>query len=657
MKLSGIFTSGAVYLQNSSLVISGDAVASARVTVTLTRDADGATVGCSGYADENGTFAIEIFTPPASFDTYTVSVNDGEDNVTLTDVLFGEVWLCAGQSNMELHNATHEECEAVIDSLSGKNIRIHYVRPLDPTEPHYFDPLRCYDGIWVHPSDRKNMRRCSALGTAFASDLYDYFSAKSDVPVGIISAGRGAATLEAFLSKEIVEASPVAEDYMRRNGLIPDRESWDKDEKNRVLQAYSAYNYMISPLRGLRFRGMVWYQGESNTHREPLEEHYAMMMKALGDGYKKLFAPKSAAEFPIITCQIYPYPYAESGSCRIAPINAALATLSVESTEYPTVPTANLPWRWNYNANMHPIHPTHKYALGKTVAEVAKRTCYGKPTDQRCPARAVGFRREGNRIIVDFSDTGTGIYIDGSFPRGLYIRSERGAYTPAKCEILGKDSIAVYHEGLREPAFVSYGISDMETELNLYAGDFAVVPFSNEVKGGTQPPTVQLKAWLDTSIDSVMLFDSFTDESQDMFPHPVFYPLCGSTLCFDSAFNVSGRSLRIHGEPSHKGFYIESKKYREIDLENYVTLGMYIGHTDELTAKMTIYTIRDGKERTSTVTGRLDRPVGVGLGFYKFDIPKLSDPVTRVEFVFVHDGETPRDRYAVIDGITLTPKR
>ncbi len=657
MKLSGIFTSGALYLQNSRLVISGDAAESARVTVSLARDRDGSAVSCSGYADQEGAFAIEIFTPSASFDTYTLTVDDGEETTTVENVLFGELWLCTGQSNMELRNETHEECEAVINAMQDKKIRIHYVRPLATDEPHSFDPLRFYDGVWVNPSDRKNMRLCSALGTAFVSELYDHLSAEADVPVGIISAGRGSATIEAFLSKEMVDTSPEAKDYMQRNGLLPDRESWDNGKCLRVQQPYSAYNYMISPLRGLRFRGMVWYQGESNAEREVREAHYLAMMKLLGESYKNLFAPKSASQFPIITCQIYPYPYAESGSCVIAPVNAALAALSVESEEYPTVPTSNLPWRWNYNANTHPIHPTHKYPLGKTVAEVAKRVCYGKPTEQRCPARATAYRRDGNRIIVDFTDVGSGIYLNGSLPRGLYIRSERGVYTPARCEILSKDSISVYHEGLEEPAYVSYGISDMETELNLFAGDFAVVPFSNEVRGGAEPPRIRLKAWLDTSVDSVMLVDSFTAEDQDMFPHPVFQPIDGSTLCFDTAFNVSGRSLRIHGEPSRKGFFIESKKYRELDLENYVTLGMYVGHADELMARMIIHTTGEGNARTSTIVGRLDRYIGVGLGYYKFDIPKISEPVERLEFIFSHDGEAPRDRYVVVDGISLMPKR
>ncbi len=658
LRLPEIFADKAIYLHSSVLTVSGDAAPCSTVRVTLSCDRTEDKCVYTAMADSQGHFSVTLPTPKASYTTYTLTVEDGEDERVIREVLFGEVWLAFGQSNMELENRVHNDCEQVLDRLPEKYLRTFYIPVLGPADEHPCEPQRFYQGgVWADSEDRDVWRRASALGTGFALDVFAHLNLRDSVPVGFISAGRGGAPLDVFLSREMCDGSSEVTSYLERYGADFSTHVWNSWDALNYHQPSSGYNYMIHPLLGMKFRGLLWYQGETNSGREIEYPHYKGQLKYLRECYAELFATAPDAPFPIISCQIAPWAYAGSGDCQIAYVNRAFSELHAADPEhYPCVPTCNFGMGWDFSENMHPIHPTHKYELAHAVSRVAKNLVYSSGrVKQKVPAYAARITRRGGYILVKFKSVGSGLYIDGKTPRGLYIRSRSGAYTPAMCFIVDKNTLAVYHRGIEKPWHVSYGISDFEHNLNIYAGDFAVLPFSSEIGEGKPMPEIQVKNWLNFELDSEAVVDYMTDEHQECFPEPIFYPLEGSSLCFDRDFYPEGRALRVKGAFDRKGFYILSHKYRELDLENYRALTLSLAHVNGL-SDVRLVAYYEG-ERIEELCAEKFGSQPLSRGEYRFDLRDLPKKrATRVDFIFAHRTDGPHNRHIAVESIALTPK-
>lgn len=652
--LSNVFSDKALFLHSAPLTVSGGCGSGAVVTLTLCRDRDDEVAVYTARETSNGKFSITFNTPPASFDTYTLTVSDGEDCRVMREVLFGELWLATGQSNMELSNKTHQECESIIDLMAERAVRAYYIPLKGPTEPHPLEPLCVYDGAWAGGNDREIARQISALGTSFAIELFNWLNRDgSQIPVGFINAGRGGSPLDIFLSREMCEDEGVRA-YAERYRLF-ERFDGISSPCNHQTPT-SGYNYIIHPLLGMSLRGIIWYQGETNSAAELEYPHYRHQLEHLRACYEKLFSPDPCCDFPMITCQLAPWSYVGSGGCQIGGVNLALAEAARRAPRLlPTVATGNLPLRWDSDENMHPIHPTTKYLLGKELARVAENLCYGRrlSAGQAVPPTASGYRRDGSRILVDFDSVGTGLRVEGCRPIGLYIRSQNGAFTPAECEVISPSTLAVYHPDIDEPAFVAYGISDFEFATNLYAGEFAVIPFTNQPLSADEMPSIQTKPWLNFEIDSVYRIDDFDDLHQECFCEPTVYPLNGCSLCFDGTMGGC-RMLRVRGPFDGKGFYIEGHQFTELDFENYDALTLSLGHTRDLSAVALTLFYTDGTEvrltAEPTITDTLAR------GKYRFDLTSLpACRPTRAEFCFIHSVDGAHTHHILIESIGLTP--
>lgn len=657
LRLPEIFSDKALYQHSSALTLSGDAAPGSTVSCILASDTVGWDSSFFTVARADGSFSLTFPTPEASFSTYTLTVSDGEDTRVLRDLLFGEVWLAFGQSNMELSNRTHNDCERVLDRLPDKYIRTFFVKLLDCADDHPAEPQRFYNGgVWADSDDIEVWRSASALATGFALDIFAHLNLCGDVPVGFISAGRGGAPLDIFLSRQMCENNPAVNKYLKRYGMDFDTHVWNSSGSGNYSQPSSGYNYIIHPLLGMKFRGLLWYQGETNSGREIEYPHYKEQLKYLRECYAELFSSSKDDLFPIISCQIAPWPYAHSGGCQIAYVNHAFESLHAADPEhFPCVPTCNLGMGWDFSENMHPIHPTNKYELAHSVSRVARNLVYSYGrVKQKVPAYATRIKRCEGYIQVKFKSVGTGLYIDGKTPRGLYIRSRSGAYTPAECVITDRNTLAVYHPDVENPWHVSYGISDFEHNLNLYAGDFPLLPFSSEIGEGRPMPEIQVKNWLNFELDSEAVVDYMTDEHQECFPEPIFYPLAGSSLCFDRDFYPDGRALRVKGDFDKKGFYILSHKFRELDLENYKALTMSLAHVKDLSdVRLTVY-YEGGRAEELFARQCASQPLS--RGEYRFDLSSLpKERATRVDFVFSHQRDGAHNRYVVVEGIRLSP--
>ena len=661
LNLQPIFSDHALFLHSSPLTVRGTSDAKNTVNVYLMRDGKTVTSATSDVA-ENGVFEATLYTPVASYDTYEIKVEDGENEIVLKDILFGELWLASGQSNMEMPNSTQNECEEYLDGLAGKNLRFFWQgrNPGGHTGIYPYEPDYTMNGKWVVMSDREFLRRVSACATAFSNKIYDYFtSTDHEIPVGFVNSSVGGTRLEPWLPRFAFEEDEAITEYLKKLDRYPTEENWNQQGEGNYQQTTCMFNQLISPHLGAKFRGIIWYQGESNCTTEFENRIYAKLLKKLRESYKKLFSASENEVFPILSSMIYPWAYSVSGECNIGYLNKAFSDLNSESpSEYMFIPICDLSPIWAFHIGNHPIHPIHKYPLGERMALMCENAFYYRSVKnvQKRPPMLKSCVRKGNALRLTFSDTGSGLYIKGRKIRGMYVCGKDGVYTPADCEIVNKSTLLVSCRGIEKPVHVAYAISSFEPQTNLYAGEFPVAPFCTQLGDTEKQIKIFLKPWLNMENDSEFIYN-FRGEIRDAFRQPIYYPSNGSAICYDSDFSLTGRSLRVSGEGENFGTYFLTKRYNDIDLYNYSALCVSLLNNSGLTARLKVYYSEKADGTALTVTLKAERVKEYSNGWcdYRFDLSALPRSyIAKAEFLF-NKKETPL-YYVNIDNLYLIEK-
>ena len=213
----------------------------------------------------------------------------GNNGVTLNNVMLGEVWVCSGQSNMEMSvnwkliNGEEEAAKA-----NNPNIRIFHVQKIGAEYPQ-----QTCNATWTLCTP-ETMRATSAVGYFFARELQQ----KLNVPVGIIVSAWGGTPAEVWIEKSRIENNPE----LNKNKHSDDSHWWPGSPGK-------LYNSMIAPFVPYGIAGAIWYQGESNCENYPV---YSQLMKTLIENWRADFKK----DFPFYLVQIAPFDYGEKGTSQ-----------------------------------------------------------------------------------------------------------------------------------------------------------------------------------------------------------------------------------------------------------------------------------------------------------------------------------------------------
>lgn len=652
IKMPKVFSSNALYLHSAPLELRGHTEVNKAVKAEILKGEE-CFVCAEAVSDVNGDFVICVNTPNASYDTYTIKVSTSDSELTMENILFGELWFAGGQSNMEMPNLSQPEWKSEVSkTIRGKNLRFFGCNRLPGGAEFPMAPVSDTDGFWMSGDYTDKVSHVSALATVFCNDLYDFFLERGEqIPVGFLDCNKGGTCIETWLPAYAFDLKPALE---KRK---PDIENWNKKGDNNYQQSSAEFNYNTSPLIGVKTRGILWYQGETNVRDSDI---YKDMLKALHITYKKIFAANDGEIFPLVCSQIYPWRYFDGDECRVGYFNQCFTDICKTDPEvYPCVPLCDLPPVWMYTQGNHPIHPAHKYALGHRFATLCLNKYYGRQVKnkQTVAPTLKSCTRHGSKLRLTFSDVGSGLYINGKNIRGLYIRSKNGAYTPAMCEIISKNVMNVYHPYIDAPVHCAYAVSSFEGATNLMAGEFAVAPFCTEFKNGVKDITISRKPWLDNEIDSVMTFNPDFIGDMDVLPRPVFYPSQSSFISYDRAFSVSGRAVCVRGEGSEYGVYIVSSQYSTLDFENYDALKAQIYNYAQNDVKLTLYYKEENGARLAySVNGVFDGEDMPGWGKCTFELTQIpKGHIEKAEFAF--KSKANKVPFALIDCMIMVPKK
>ncbi|MFI3318992.1 MAG: sialate O-acetylesterase [Rikenellaceae bacterium] len=432
VKLSSLWGDGMVLQQSEDVLFWGEAKAGAKLTITPSWSEKSYTT----KVDRDGTWQIKIPTAAASCESHEIIFNDGQE-LKLSNVLLGEVWLCMGQSNMELNMKGNNSqpiegaAEMVTLAKAERPIRM-FKETLNPSPKE----LATCSGEW-RLSTPENVLNYSATGYFFA----DYLNRALDVPVGLINVSWGGSTIEHWMSREWL--SKVKEYDLSQ------QDAGEMSDNSRRDPLYG-YNGMVVPLKGLTFKGILWYQGEAN--RSAYQDYGALLASFVG-GLREFF---DIGTFPFYYAQIAPLSYPTDGNNERMRVAMAEAESTIERCGMVTLTDVGEPMC---------IHPRYKRQVGQRFAYWALGDAYGiKSIEYRSPKYAgVKLMPAAKKIPVslgvkfDYAPQGIN-YGNTINSENLEIAGEDRIFYPAESTII-RDSeyqLRVWSKKVPNPVAVRY---------------------------------------------------------------------------------------------------------------------------------------------------------------------------------------------------------
>jgi sialate O-acetylesterase len=382
-------------------------------------------------ADDEGLWEAVLQTPAASFDPQTITFATPDTAITIKDVLIGEVWLCSGQSNMEMpldgfeHSPILHANATIADAANHPAIRMATIERIGADKPQRFAR-----GAWK-VSSPENAPYFSAAAYHFALTL----ERTLHVPIGIIAGAWGGSRVEGWLPAEILQDFPD-EDLSAGNDSLP-----------QYLRPMIMYNGLLYPVSFYTVRGFIWYQGCSNVGRG---DAYAERLSTMVKHWRTL---RQQDSLPFYYVQIAPFAY-NDGPDGISGALLREAQFRAQSLipHSGLVPTYDLIEPHEVNQ----IHPANKTAIGERLAWLALRHTYGYSS---IAADAPAYRNMevvGDHIDVFFDNAPDGLSPWENI-EGFEIAGEDRLFHPAVARLnYDRDAVSVSSPAVPQPVAVRY---------------------------------------------------------------------------------------------------------------------------------------------------------------------------------------------------------
>jgi sialate O-acetylesterase len=411
-------------------------------------------------ADVQGNWMVKLDPLPASAEPQEMEIKKTTESVVINDVLVGDVWLCSGQSNMHFQMNRVENSREEIAAADHPTLRFFTV------ESQFGQaPKNEANGAWK-PVSPATAGGCSAVAYYFARELQK----KTGAPVGLLISSVGGTRIETWMRSETLAAVGVS------GTLIDQWKNVSPAEFENIAAIYRAYqnerdvvhplavkaakaqgtpvppeprmpkprchdcpsalhNGMIAPLQPFAIRGVIWYQGESNSGQPA---SYEKLLPAMIADWRHVWGD----DLPFLFVQLAPHrnthPAFREAQHRVwqnTPRTAMVVTTDV--------------------GDANDIHPTRKRPVGERLALAARALSYGEKLESSGPVFA-GMTVEDGRVVVSFSHLGSGLIARGDSLEGFTLAGADGKFHPAGATIEGSNVI-VTSDKIPRPVAVRYG--------------------------------------------------------------------------------------------------------------------------------------------------------------------------------------------------------
>ncbi|MEO7309575.1 MAG: sialate O-acetylesterase [Chitinophagaceae bacterium] len=425
VKLPAIFSDGMVLQQQSKVSFWGWADAGEAITISGSWPAGKAV---RTIADASGSWKLMMPTPAAG-GPFTVSVA-GKNNIILSDVLVGEVWVCSGQSNMGFTlkadaNAKEEIAKADYPTLRYFSVKRQY-------GPGVFKDA---EGSFWEKTSPATAPGFSAVAFYFAKKI----QAELQVPVGIVFAAWGGTPAEAWTPAAVFKNDAVLSRYLTRwkdmyltvgkdsTNYHKALDNWEKARENgdstltkkpeepatlvwfnRPWREPSVlFNGMINPVIPYGIKGVLWYQGESNVN---FADEYVRLFGNMIKSWRRQWGNRK--DLPFYFVQIAPFAYSS--------LDAAARLRDAQYQVMQQVPNTGMAVTMDVG-NMKDQHFTHKKEVGDRLAFIAMAKNYGAKTTAYKGPECKNAKIENGQVAIAFSTTTPGLTIKGKTLNGFEI--------------------------------------------------------------------------------------------------------------------------------------------------------------------------------------------------------------------------------------------
>lgn len=428
--------------------------ADAGKTVTVVPSWDGRKYKCK--ADSEGNWCVSVATGEAG-GPYTIKISDGKA-VELQNVLLGEVWVCSGQSNMEM-----PVCGFMYQPVDGSQEHITYaaeypgIRMFQVPRVSKKELQQECEGSWKE-STPASVCGFSATGYMFGKVLYRALG--GNIPVGLIEADWGGSCIETWMTEETIRSI---------EGIDVDR-CFALDGENAHPQLL--FNAMIYPIHNYTAKGFIWYQGESNRFNW---NDYKKLFVAMVNSWRDLWDDQ---QMPFYYVQLAPYNY-EGADLRSLPLVIEAQYQALAELQHAGIAaTTDI-------GNPTGIHPQRKYEVGERLAWLALANDYGvqgvpRPAPTFKSMELVDDERRGKMFLVSFNnlsdfgkwndpDSFKGYAADGyCHPDGFEIAGADKVWHKARGNYRWwHNQIEVWSDEVPEPVAIRYAFKNFPKDANV----------------------------------------------------------------------------------------------------------------------------------------------------------------------------------------------
>ena len=493
-----IFSDNMVLQRNMEVPIWGWTKPGSKVSVNFAGQVKRVTAG------KDGKWFLKLDKMTASKAPKDMKIDAAGKVKIIKNILIGEVWLCSGQSNMQEHLANCSKpsigkqyrsipwaIKKEMNNASDPLLRqIAIGRVCSP-----FKGAKDVTGKWIESQPKANAF-FSGVGYFFAKELRK----KLDVPVGLVVAAWGATRIQPWIPKNAFNTDPKMQEYYNlisgqkqklQNNFdhskvkkfeeslkkITDPAKRKIFEKKRPKEPIMSkelpatiYNGMIHPIIPYAIKGTIWYQGESNRkhYADEYGKHFSAMIKSWRQNWGQ-------GDFPFYFVQLASFrkpsskPLENDTSATIC--NQQRLTLSVKNTGMAVA---------NDIGEIEDIHPRNKIDVGKRLSLWALAKDYGFKEVVYSGPLYKSSKFTGQKVIVSFDHAGAGLMtgekhllkptveVKGKPLRGFQICGADRKWKWAEAKIISKDSVEVFHPGIKKPIEVRYAWAENPAESNLY---------------------------------------------------------------------------------------------------------------------------------------------------------------------------------------------
>lgn len=434
VKLAGVFGDNMVLQRDQPVPVWGTADKGEEVTVKIA----GQTL--TAKADDQGRWKVTLEKLHVGEPLEMTVKGSASDEIKLSNILVGEVWVCSGQSNMEMGIGICNNAKEEIAKADYPNIRLFLVPKKKSPEP-----TAELKSKWL-PCSPESISREGEWG-GFSATAYFFgreLHKELNVPIGLIHTSWGGTPAEFWTSRKSLEADPTLKP------LAGGESSY-------------LYNGMIVPLLPFAIRGAIWYQGESNI---PHAYQYRTLFPTMIRNWR---ADWGQGDFPFLFVQIAPFRYeGQNPACWPELCEAQAMTLQ-------SVPNTGMAVTTDIG-DIKDIHPRNKQEVGRRLALWALAKTYGKEIAFSGPIYK-SMSVEGNKIRLQFDHVGGGLVSrDGKPLTDFTIAGADQKFVPATAEIDGT-SIIVSSPEVAAPTAVRFDWQDdaqpnLSNKEGLPAGPF-----------------------------------------------------------------------------------------------------------------------------------------------------------------------------------------